>query len=242
MILKNLTTTEIEPSDEVVALLPIGAIEQHGLHLPVATDTIITEFVATQVESYMHNDILLLPTMHFGNSIEHVGFKGNISIKNRAALEMYKDILESIESWGIKRLVLSNVHGGNISILQAIVEEWNREHKMKIKNHTVFSSQLEKKAEELFGYCDPHAGSVETSVLLAIKPSLLDSVKGKIRPVSSVYTGSFSYFPLKKLNDEGVLNQEESIDINIEHGKTLLKIAVNDLIKTIQNISKINLK
>src|ERR1035437_5531169 len=98
-----------------VILLPLGATEQHGPHLPVSTDTSIVSQVALAAEKQLPDDILLCPTLPFGSSHHHLSFGGTISISITTYTQLMIELVESLLQKGFRRIVLLNGHGGNIT-------------------------------------------------------------------------------------------------------------------------------
>ena len=118
------TATSREEADRKasVAVLPIGSFEQHGQHLPLATDTVVACAIADSVAS--EYELLLLPPVAFSCSHEHSGFTGTVSISATTLHQVIGDIVASLELQGIRHLVLVNGHGGNYS-LGNVVQEAN---------------------------------------------------------------------------------------------------------------------
>lgn len=117
-------TTSREEADRKasVAVLPIGSFEQHGQHLPLATDTVVACAIADSVAS--EYGLILLPPVAFSCSHEHSGFTGTVSISATTLHQVIGDIVASLELQGIRHLVLVNGHGGNYS-LGNVVQEAN---------------------------------------------------------------------------------------------------------------------
>jgi len=139
-------------------VIPVGAIEQHGPHLPVSTDSDIITEVAKRVSEKCN--FLLLPTLSYGVSFEHFPFF-NISLKEKTLEQILIDICLSLSSNDINTIFIINGHHGNQKALENISKKINRLSKKKIKVF-VFSYWHFMKQEF------DHAGFVETSLMLAI--------------------------------------------------------------------------
>jgi len=100
-----------------VALWPVGAIEQHGPHLPLGTDAIIAEAVARAAAEEAPLDVVLLPTQRVGLSSEHLWARGTISMSPTELLAQVATVTEAVARAGLHRLVLLNGHGGNSALL-----------------------------------------------------------------------------------------------------------------------------
>jgi creatinine amidohydrolase len=97
----------------VVAVVPLGSMEQHGLHMPFSTDTTIVTELARRVELALAESVLLLPTMWLGHSPHHLAFPGSISVDSRPYADMLKGICHSLVLGGFRHIFLLNGHGGN---------------------------------------------------------------------------------------------------------------------------------
>ena len=141
-----------------VAVIPVGSIEQHGEHLPISTDSDIVTEIAKRVSNKCN--FLLLPTINFGVSSEHLPFF-NLSVKTSTLQKQLIDLGKSLVSNKIQRLVILNGHHGNQTALRDIKNKIERETKRKIRVF-VFSYWNFMKTEF------DHAGFVETSLMRAI--------------------------------------------------------------------------
>jgi len=98
---------------KAIAVLPLAAIEQHGNHLPVVTDTAIADELARRVEAALPKRVMLLPTLWCGSSHHHRGFPGALSISSETYTRVLEDLLECLIETGFRRIFLLNCHGGN---------------------------------------------------------------------------------------------------------------------------------
>jgi len=99
---------------ECVALCPAGALEQHGQHLPLGTDTMIVTHIAEQVEARCRDWVVLLPTLWMGSSHHHLGFAGTVSVSAPLFTEMAAQEARCLVSAGFRKIVFLNGHGGNM--------------------------------------------------------------------------------------------------------------------------------
>ena len=162
---------------------PFGAVEQHGPHLPLATDSIFVDEIISEVLKLIPSDtpIKKLPTQYIGFSPEHKGFDGTISLSSNLITLMIKEVGFQLAEMGFKRLVLINAHGGQISLLNTAAREL-RSIAPEISVFPCFLwsgvdglSELLTKNEIENGL---HASLAETSLMMALKSDLV----GEERP------------------------------------------------------------
>jgi creatinine amidohydrolase len=155
-----------------VAVLPIGSFEQHGDHLPLITDALVAQLIAsTLAETY---NLFLLPPLTISCSHEHAGFAGTVSLSARALHAVIDDIRGSLRQSGIPRLVLVNGHGGNY-VLSNIVQEANvgGPSMTLFPTRTHWDTARQAAGLETSTHDDVHAGELEVSLLLHAWPDLV---------------------------------------------------------------------
>jgi creatinine amidohydrolase len=162
----------------------MGAFEQHGPHLPLATDALFSERILSSVLSELapNAPIWSLPTQSIGFSPEHSGFPGTLSLSSRLLTQLIIEVGTQLCTQGVKRLVLFNAHGGQIGLLQAAARELRvQSPSMAILPCFLWSGVPGLDAlipkDELQGGL--HAAQAETSLMLALEPQLV----GEARPV-----------------------------------------------------------
>lgn len=156
-----------------VALLPVGAIEQHGPHLSLDTDAWDAEHLAHRVaEACPQPRPLVLPLLPYGVSYHHESFAGTIGVAPQTLSSMVCDIGRSLHAQGIRKLLIVNGHGGNVPALHLAAQVLNRELRLFVCVETGETSDLEV-AELVTCQMDLHAGEIETSTSLATRPHLV---------------------------------------------------------------------
>ncbi len=161
------------PRDRTLLILPTAAIEQHGHHLPLATDTLLNNFLLGHALARLPKDlpVYALAPVCYGKSNEHVGFPGTLSVGRETFTRVLRDIAASLHAAGFKKLVFYNSHGGNHSLLDVMARDLREEFGMR--TFCLFgggpASGLAAQ-EAAYGF---HAGEVETSLLLAATPELV---------------------------------------------------------------------
>ena len=160
----------------IVAVLPVGATEQHGPHLPLSVDSaIVSGMVAAIVERLPETSrTLFLPTQPVGKSNEHARYPGTLTFSAQTLISMWCEIGACVAASGVRKMVLLNSHGGQISIMDIVARELRQRHGMMVFSVNWFGHGLPDglydEHETLHGI---HAGDMETSVMLAMHPDLV---------------------------------------------------------------------
>ena len=166
--------------DRVMAVLPVAATEQHGPHLPLSVDTDLVNGVVTACLPHLPADLpaLFLPTQNVGLSPEHARFVGTLTLKAETVIRLWTDIGESVAASGVKKLVLLNAHGGQVSVMDIVARDLRSRLGMLVYSVSWFNLPLRdaqggdvnamfSAEEHRFGV---HAGDTETSMMLALRP------------------------------------------------------------------------
>lgn len=176
---EDLTTKDFESFDaeKTVALLPLGAIEQHGPHLPLSTDATIAEEISRRGAALADDDltILVMPTQSVGKSTEHLQFEGTLTHTAETLLHSWMEIGDSVARAGLRKLVFFNGHGGQPQIMEICCRELRIKHDMLCVGTSGWSFGPPPESdvpddERRFGI---HAGTVETSMMLYLRPDLV---------------------------------------------------------------------
>ncbi|MGM9428660.1 creatininase family protein [Hydrogenophaga sp. MI9] len=166
-----------------IAVLPVAATEQHGPHLPLSVDTDIVDGVVKAALPHLAHDLpaLFLPTQAIGFSPEHTRFPGTLTLKAETLIRVWTEIGECVAASGVKKLVLLNSHGGQVGALDLVARDLRARLGMLVYSVNWFGLPLLDSTgqdvnarfsaeEHRFGI---HAGDVETSMLLALRPGLV---------------------------------------------------------------------
>ena len=176
ILLSHLSTTRIAELDHdaTVCVQPIGAVEQHGPHLPVATDALLAEYVARGAAAQSTAPAWVLPSLSYGTSNEHLGWTGTVSLDTTTLLAVCRDVARSVRASGFTRLVFVNGHGGQTHLLSMVAREIRIEFGLHVVN--VMPGQLGKPEGVLVSDAEwgIHAGELETSMMLHVAPDLVD--------------------------------------------------------------------
>ena len=238
-----------QQAKDKVVILPLGAIEQHGPHLPVSTDTSIVSQVALAAEKQLPDDILLCPTLPFGSSHHHLSFGGTISISITTYTQLVVELVESLLQNGFRRIVLLNGHGGNITPVKQALSILSNRHDVNAKPNIALATYWEL-AGKIFAGGPPmespalsHACEYETSLMLHLFPEkvLQDRIERAKRPDSNGYIPWEDDVPYRGVS---MVKQTEFISSNgssgepqlasAEKGKHLFDNAVASLVEFIK--------
>lgn len=167
---------------QTVAVLPLGATEQHGPHLPLSVDSDLIEGVAARMLAALSPDqaVLVLPTLTITKSDEHLDYPGTLTLSPETFLAVVRETGASVVRAGVERLVLFNGHGGNAALLQVAARELRRAHGMIVAvcSWGAFAGWQDHFEPEAYAH-DIHAGDSETSAMLALRPDRVDMDKAQ---------------------------------------------------------------
>ncbi|UCC69016.1 MAG: creatininase family protein [Armatimonadota bacterium] len=169
---------EIERAKPEIAILPIGAIEQHSYHLPLATDYLAAQALAERVADELDN-CYLLPALPFSCSREHGDFFGTVWLRPATLAAVIQDLVGALHHHGISKVALLVAHGGNW-IVKPTVREIDLDRKGA---HVIFTTPDAFTVEQ-GEFADLHAGRGETSLIMHLRPDLvkMDKVKPDFSP------------------------------------------------------------
>ena len=164
----------------IIAILPLAAIEQHGPHLPVGVDTFIMDGYLREVTARLPDDlpVLFLPVQSVGKSNEHIAFPGTLTLSAETVIRAWTEIGESVHRAGVRKLVLVNSHGGNVSSLDIVARDLRVRLGMLVVTASWhrfgYPEQCFSAHERTHGI---HAGDAETSLMLRFRPDLVRTDK-----------------------------------------------------------------
>lgn len=241
---EEMTWPELEEYLKIVdtAILPCGAIEQHGPHLPVDIDFFDAKYMAAKVaEACEDPKPLVLPPIPFGVSYHHEDFKGTLSVTNDALSRFVYDLGMSLAKNGIKKIVILNGHGDNAPTLHYAAQMINRDAKIFVCVETGETSDV-----DLYGLIDTpndiHAGELETSTTLALRPELVDmdmAVDGTL-DLDNEYLDFTSnrgvnwYVDTQRISESGVMGN--ATKGTAEKGKLMWDISIKKMVDFVESI------
>ncbi len=224
----------VDVRPDLVILIPVGSVEQHGPHLPLTTDLIIAQHVSERVERELADEVLLYPPICYSCSMEHMDFPGTIYVSSAVLIRYANEVLRSIVRSRPRAIVLVNAHGGNVDALNLLVREWNYRYKVKAYHYYVYNERVRELVRRVLGdVVVDHGGIVETSIVMAIDPRLvrLDRiVRTNVRADLSLdRTSEFSSHGVV-----GVLDERVSAEL----GRKIVDFVIQDLCNVVRGILK----
>jgi len=244
MIYGHLTSPELgRLAPELVAVLPLAAVEQHGNHLPVATDTSIADELGARVEQALPEKVVLLPTLWCGSSHHHKGFPGALSLRSDTLVAVLLDLIECLVESGIKRVFLLNCHGGNQTPFAEALYRLNLKYKGPREPWIAAASYWNLAAPELARqtFMDSprltHACEYETSLMMAINANWIKGPRtAAAHQVFSRFHDVWGYEPSRvvvcrsfdQLSPTGALGSPEKA--TAEKGRKLFSLLTDALV------------
>jgi creatinine amidohydrolase len=246
---KVLTRTEM-------VLIPIGSFEQHGRHLPLATDSIITYEVTKMVAERIRPEFFVLvgPLIPFGKSVEHATRPGTISIKPRVLEDLLMGICKDLARHGFTKIVFINGHGGNTDLLNMILREVREETGSFISSIYLYSEELLAEALSRFKELQEldvfHACALETSFMMSLRPELVQ-LQNASKEIPSKFTEKSGYHYLKlggtrgvqsswlidDISNSGVIGDPTKASSKI--GQAILESLVGKICEVLREIKKV---
>ncbi len=154
-----------------VVLIPVGATEEHGHHLPLGTDTIIVSELAKKLAE--ETEVIVAPTISYGNSLSLMDWSGTVSLESETIINMLEELMMSLIKHGAKKIIFLNGHGGNTSPIKITGKRVSSKTGAKI----ILINWWELIEEKIKEVCEKeglHAGEAETSLMLALRPELVN--------------------------------------------------------------------
>lgn len=184
----NWKQVEALPKESTLLVLPTAAIEQHGPHMPLATDTLINNVLLGRALQLLPEEmpVYALPPVCYGKSNEHIGFPGTLSVSSSTFMAVLRDIGSSVAAAGFRKLVLYNTHGGNASLVDVMARDLRAE--FGLRTFSMFGSagavfEGLNPQERKYGF---HAGELETAFLLAATPELIDTTACTVNYIARI--------------------------------------------------------
>lgn len=249
--MKKFLIAEMTPREIVAGLketdtvvIPIGTVEQHGPHLPVATDTLIPIKIAELLAE--KTKVFVAPPVFYGNSLSMIDMKGVFTITPETLASLLIDLCRSFARHGFKKIVFINGHGGNSHVLNFIGQKARIETGAQIVRIDWWLSA----AEEISKICEKevmHADEGETSMMLACRPDLVDMSKAVKDKVSDELVHMLTdgkpknmpqvYMPFHGRSKTGIVG--DATKASKEKGEKILKAVVENIVNFLGRLDKL---
>lgn len=175
---EELTSREIAALDRerTVVVLPIGSVEQHGNHMPLGTDTILSHAVALAAAEDVTNAVVLPPPW-YGFSAHHMRFAGSVTLRAETLMALCDDIVTSVVTHGFRRILIVNGHGGNNGVIDVLASTLGHRHYGRARIATLTYFALAREGIAALRKSEPggmgHACEFETSMMQHVRPELV---------------------------------------------------------------------
>ena len=240
MKLAELKWPDVESlSKDTPVVIPIAAHEQHGHHMPLHTDSLLLGEIVRRAEEQLGDDVLFAPLMWLGNSHHHLDFPGTLSAEPRVYLDLLNELLENFLHHGFKRLVLLNGHGGNmVPGAQAVFEIRQRYRDRKdllLLSATYWDQAKVGEARDDFEQnAMGHAGELETSMMMVIRPDLVGEHKRDEVPKGEAFDTTTRGWTTKDRSEPGHIGVPAAA--SADKGETLFTIFTDGAVKLIKEV------
>lgn len=182
MLLQEMTWPAVAELDkEIPVLIPIAALEQHGHHLPLFTDSMLLGEIVRRIEGEISSRVLIAPLMWLGNSHHHLDFSGTMSADPRVYLDLLVGLVDNFIVHGFKRILMLNGHGGNDVPGKQATFEIRQQYRQRDDLLLLFTTYWSLGSEPWAGLPEiqqremGHACEWETSMIMRIAPHLVGS-------------------------------------------------------------------
>jgi len=248
MIWQDLTSQALKQvKKETPVILPVAAIEQHGPHLPLATDRMIVEHFCGELNRELSDRVLILPTVAVGCSMHHMDFAGSLTLSHETFAAQVTEILDSAVHHGFTRLVILNSHGGNLGVAQVLGEKLGAAYP---ECRVAVVTWWKLVGEELLNLTETgpggvgHACEFETSLMEVIAPDLIH--RQAIKPGANLGTFDWAegdmlrgsrgllYRSMKEMTSNGVYGRPDKA--TREKGIEITRLVVEALQRVILDL------
>lgn len=224
-------------------MLPLGATEQHGPHLPIGTDTAIVDGIVAAAAARLPDElpVLFLPALAYGKSNEHAGFAGTLTLPIEVLLPLWHAIAASVARAGVRKLVLFNAHGGQMNAMDIAVRDLHeRLGIVAVSAHWYTLGLPPETVDAHEARHGIHGGALETSLLLALAPqrvrrdqirrfgSLTEQLAGANRFLSITTTGKLGW-QMQDLNPLGACG--DATQARAEKGRAIVDFVADRFVE-----------
>ncbi|WP_018132761.1 creatininase family protein [Effusibacillus pohliae] len=246
-LLTEMTWPEVKQALETVklAIIPVGAHEQHGPHMKESCDAVLAAEMAKKLAERLHPHVLVTPPVNFGVSIHHIEFPGTITLQPDTLIRLLRDIVWSLQQHGIGKFLLLNSHGGNQSTLSVACTILTHELGAELYYAKTTASAREAMKKHITSTLYGHSCEREVSEALYLAPHLVhpdrlekgDIREGRwrlLRPGHAVQ-GTYRY---QEMTANGCIG--DATRASYEAGKDIVEEALHNLTESLRQILQID--
>ena len=237
--------------DRTIAVLPVAAIEQHGPHLPLATDACIGAGVVDHMLARLPTglDVSVLPMMPVGKSNEHLAFPGTLTLSAETLIRLWTEIGEGVARAGVRKLVILNSHGGQPQVVDIVARDLRVRLGMFVVGLSYWAvaegAPLFPAAERRHGI---HGGAAETSAMLYLRPDLVrDGERRDFVPASVAMERDYHFlrpegggvgfgWQAQDLHPAGACGN--ALDADAERGRAYVERAAAGLVRLLEEVAR----
>jgi creatinine amidohydrolase len=185
-----------------VVILPTASTEQHGRHLPIDVDLLLTETICLEIGKRANGNVLVLPAIPYGLNMHHIDFPGTIHIEPEVFIAFCLNITKSVAYHGFEKILIVNGHGSNAPLIDIIARRTTLETGSLCAACHYINLAVERFREIMESAVIAHADEFETSLYLYIAPERVQMEKaGQDNDVMGAYVSSDSTSPYVRFND-----------------------------------------
>jgi len=236
-----------------IAVLPVAATEQHGPHLPVGTDAFIAQAYLARAQELLPDTLQasFLPLQAIGTSYEHRGYAGTLTLAPDTLMRALAEIGESVHRAGIRKLVIANSHGGNVSAVDLVARDLRVRLDMVVVACSWFGfgypDGLFTQEEQTHGI---HAGAIETSIMLAVHPGLVRMARAQTFASAGIEPArEFRYLGIDRPGRLGWMSQDlhasgaigDASAATAEKGKAAIEFGARAFIELLGEVDRFDL-
>jgi creatinine amidohydrolase len=249
---QDMTTEEFggPGAERWIAVLPVGAIEQHGPHLPLCVDACINEGILARALELLPErlPVVVLPPMPVGKSNEHIAFPGTLTLSAETLIRLWTELGEAVARAGVRKLVLFNSHGGQPQVMDIVARDLRVRLGMLVVAYSWYAAGvppgLFPDHEVRYGI---HAGAIETSMMLHLRPDLVRMARaadfvplmaemaGHYRLLSPIGAGKLAW-QAQDLHPSGACGDATNADA--ERGRQVVEHAAQALATLLEEVDR----
>ncbi|MCA1055210.1 creatininase family protein [Rossellomorea aquimaris] len=243
-LLTNMTWEEVREALKTVrmAIIPVGAHEQHGPHMAESCDSVLATEMAKKVAERMYPYVLVTPTINMGVSPHHLNFPGTISLKPDTLISILRDMVQSLKHQGIEKFLFLNAHGGNQATLGVASTVLAEEEEVEIYYAKTTSSAKESMNQYIHSQIYGHSCEREVSEALYLAPYLVrpdkltsgDFCEGgryrQLRPGKAIQ----GFYPYEEMTKNGCIG--DATKATREIGEQIVTEATENLTESLREL------